>query len=190
MKKFFNSGFMLIYKDALIKNIAIVFLAWIVFEIDDTEFLNLYYTKLLIVCLTLFKITFFFIQSILKIFEVSDKEMSYHHFLIFMGINILIIIISFTIDFICLYDVDPNSFEGIPHNVSFFTSSFELFYVSMLSFNNLGFYDVIPIGKASKILVMIEIFAYISSVIFILSDFWSLKESLLEVKKCKNPTDT
>jgi hypothetical protein len=174
-----------LFKDVFIKNIALLVFGLLIFYVDDKEFLNVFYTKWLIIALALFKTSFFFAQSIIKIFETSDKQVSYHHFLIFMGVNILLIIISFTIDFVCLYEVDPSSFEGLPSNLSFLNSTFELFYLSVLGFNNLGFYDVIPMGKASKLLVMMEIFAYISSIIFILSDFMSLKESLLEIKNRK-----
>jgi hypothetical protein len=174
---------MKLFRETLFKNIALLFFGWLVFYIDDKEFLNVYYTKWLILGLALFKTAFFFVQCIIKIFEASDQEVSYHHFLIFMGINIFLIIISFTIDFVCLYEVEPGSFAGFPSNLSFFNSCFELFYLSVLGFNNLGFYDVVPMGKASKLLVMTEIFAYIASIIFILSDFMSLKESLLELKK-------
>ncbi|MDX2190821.1 MAG: ion transporter [Bacteroidota bacterium] len=170
-----------LFRDTLLKNIALVIFGWVIFYIDDKEFLEIYYTKWLIIGLATFKTVFFFVQSIKKIFETSDKEVSYHHFLIFMGINIVLIIISFTIDFICLHQVDAHAFMGISANSSFFDICFEMLYFSVLGFNNLGFYDVIPMGKAAKILVMEEIFAYICTIIFILSDFMSLKESLLTI---------
>ncbi len=171
------------FKDTLIKNIVILGLGYLIFYIDDKEFLDDFYTKLLIVGISFLKVSFFFIQSLVKILEVSDKNIAYYHFLIFMAKNIFLIILSFTIDFICIYQVDPTSFSGIPETLSFWESSFELFYVSILGFNNLGFYDVIPMSKAVKVLVIMEVFAYMSTIIFILSDFMSLKESFIAVRE-------
>jgi hypothetical protein len=100
-----------------------------------------------------------------------------------MLINVAVLIISFAVDFLCLYEISPSNFEGLPDNLTFGELFFEFIYFSMLGFNNLGFYDVIPKSLASKALVIMEIISYFSTIIFVLSDFISLKESIVAMKE-------
>ena len=174
---FFNS---LDTRDILIKYFVIIFLGLVVFYFDDQEIIDSETNTWLILILAFGKVTFFIIQSLNKINHVIDKNVAYFRFLIFMAVNILAIIVSFGIDFFCLYTIDPTNFTGLAETSSIPERLFEFIYLSMLGFNNLGFYDVTPIGMPSKILVMIEILIYYFTIIVILSDFISLRDSILE----------
>ena len=174
---FFNS---LDTRDILIKYFVIIFLGLVVFYFDDQEIIDSETNTWLILILAFGKVTFFIIQSLNKINHVIDKNVAYFRFLIFMAVNILAIIVSFGIDFFCLYTIDPTNFTGLAETSSIPERLFEFIYLSMLGFNNLGFYDVTPIGMPTKILVMIEILIYYFTIIVILSDFISLRDSILE----------
>ena len=117
--------------------------------------------------------------------EISMKNVAFHKFLIFMFINVMILIISFSVDFLCLYEINPSNFEGLPKNLSYGELFFEFIYLSMLGFNNLGFYDVVPKSMAARTLVILEIISYFLTIVFVLSDFVSLKDSIVELKKKK-----
>ena len=54
---------------------------------------------------------------------------------------------------------------------------YELVYFSLLNFSNFGFGDVVPLSIFGKTIVTIEIIISFVTIIFILSDFVSLKES-------------
>ena len=179
---FFNS---LDTRDILIKYFVIIFLGLVVFYFDDQEIVDSETNTWLILILAFGKVTFFIIQSLNKINHVIDKNVAYFRFLIFMAVNILAIIVSFGIDFFCLYTIDPTNFTGLAETSSIPERLFEFIYLSMLGFNNLGFYDVTPIGMPSKILVMIEILIYYFTIIVILSDFISLRDSILEERLTK-----
>lgn len=182
VKAFFNS---VDTRDIVLKYIVIIFLGLVVFYFDDHEILNPTINTWLILILALGKVTFFIIQSLRKISHVIDKNVAYFRFLIFMTVNILAIIVSFGIDFFCLYTIDPTNFTGLSESHSIPALLFEFVYLSMLGFNNLGFYDITPISMPSKILVMVEILIYYFTIILILSDFISLRDSILEERLTK-----
>jgi hypothetical protein len=165
------------FKDIIIRYLLVILLGFLVFYIDSFEFLENTFTKLLILTLVLFKCLFFFIQSFKKILEATRNDVAYYHFLVFMAINIALIILSFGVDFLCLYQVEPSSFLGINPTISFERKVFELFYFSLLNFSNFGYGEILPVSLTCKVLVMIEILISFVTIIFVLSDFVSLKES-------------
>ncbi len=177
VKSFFNS---LDTRDIIIKYLVIIFLGLVIFYFDDQEIVDPTVNTWFILILALGKVFFFVNQSLRKISHVIDKNVAYFRFLIFMTVNILAVIISFGVDFFCLYTIDPTNFTGPaePHGIPGLL--FEFIYLSMLGFNNLGFYDVTPISMVAKTLVMIEILIYYFTIILILSDFISLRDSILE----------
>jgi hypothetical protein len=173
-------------RDILLKYAVIILFGWLIFWFDDQEILNERLNTLLVILIASSKTTFFVVQSLRKIGEVIDKNVAYFKFLLFMSVNIFVIIVSYAIDFFSLYTINHHHFSGLQENTSNFRLMFEFLYLSMLGFNNLGFYDVVPIGFSAKILVMMEIVIYYFAIVLILSDFISLKDSILEERLNKS----
>jgi hypothetical protein len=165
------------FKNFILKYLFVIFMGFVVFYIDSLEFVDVIVTKFLILILVIFKSIFFFTESFKKILEATKNDIAYHNFLIFMAVDISLIVLSFGIDFLCLYQVQPLSFSGISPNLSFGKRIFEMIYFSLLNFSNFGFGEIIPVSMFGKIIVTIEIIISFITIIFILSDFVSLKES-------------
>jgi len=165
------------FKKFILKYLFVIFMGVLVFYVDSLEFVDDLFTKFLILGLVVFKSIFFFIESFRKILEATKNDVAYHNFLIFMAVDIALIVLSFGIDFLCLYQVQPTSFIGISPDLNFGERTFELIYFSLLNFSNFGFGEIIPVSMFGKTIVTIEIIISFITIIFILSDFVSLKES-------------
>ena len=142
------------YKEIIVKYFIIILGGFFIFYLENKEILESHYTTLLVVIIALIKLGMLFFDSYNKIMEISMKNVAFHKFLIFMFINVMILIISFSVDFLCLYEINPSNFEGLPKNLSYGELFFEFIYLSMLGFNNLGFYDVVPKSMAARTLVI------------------------------------
>jgi hypothetical protein len=167
-------------RDIMIKYMVIIIFGVAVFYLDELEILDASINTPFIIIISLSKTAFFVHQSLRKIYQVINKNVAYFRFLIFMTVNILTIVMSFGVDFFCLYQVDHSHFSGLSDDFGYMRLIFEFIYMSMLGFNNLGFYDVIPASVAAKSLVMVEILIYYFSIVLILSDFISLRDSIIE----------
>lgn len=167
-------------RDIFIKYLVIILFGVAAFYFDELEIVNETLNTIFILSISISKTAFFIHQSLRKISEVINKNVAYFRFLIFMMVNILLIIVSYGVDFFCLHQVNPAHFSGVPALAGNTRLVFEFVYMSLLGFNNLGFYDVIPVSVAAKSLVMIEIIIYYFSIILILSDFISLRDSIIE----------
>jgi hypothetical protein len=184
----FEKNYFMNFKDITLKSLAIISLGLTIFYIDYFEFWNPLYTTILLVIISLFKSGFFVIQSYKKISDTSNQNVEYYHFLFFMAINIVLIIISFGIDFFCLHQIDPKAFSGVYVHASIFRQLFEFLYYSSLNMTNFGFAETLPISMTAKFLTSIEVFLSFVAIIFVLSDFISLRESLNKRKsEQKNP---
>ncbi len=166
------------YWEVIIKYGIIVFLGFIIFYIDDQDFFYSSVTLALINVISILKTAYFIQFSYKKIIEISISEIAYHTFLGFMLVNISMIMLSFAVDYLCVYQVDPKSFVGIDPKFSFPELAFEFWYFSVLNFSFFGYGMIMPTTIPSKIVVMLEVLISFLSIVFILSDFVSLKESL------------
>ncbi|PJZ54985.1 ion transporter [Leptospira adleri] len=145
--------------------------------LDEIEFSGIE-IKYLIVLLAGTKSIYFFIKGFRKISELSVMDLKYYEFLVFIAVNISVIIVSFGLDFFCLYRVDPASFSGLPSGAAVFGLLFKFFYFSLMIFTNIGIIKIIPESTEAEVAVIFEAILSFITIIFVLSDFLSLKESL------------
>ncbi len=132
----------------------------------------------LLILTSLCKTAFFGLENIRQLAEATRSNLAYHRFMLLMLVNMIQIILSFGLDFHCLHVVNPASFSIILEFPTQFETVFEFIYVSTLNFTFFGYGDVTPQTVPAKFMTMTEILLAFITVIFLLSDFISLKESL------------
>ncbi len=136
----------------------------------------------LVVLLSFAKTTWFIFENSQQLIRATAQNIPYHRFLAIMVTNMSQIALSYAIDFYCLYRANAASFSGIDPTLTHFELMFEFGYFSVLNFSFFGYGDITPATIPSKITVLSEIVLAFLTVIFILSDFISLKESLQKRK--------
>lgn len=172
-------------QSALINSLIITIVGFIVFYIDDRDFFDYRLTLGLAIAICILKCSYFIMVSYHKILEASVKNTAYYKFILFMSINIFVIIISFAIDYFCLIEIDPTCLKGINLHTSLPEKFFDCFYFSLLNFSFFGYGDIMPATIPSKTILMIETLISYLSIIIVLSDFVSLKDSLAEMNDKK-----
>lgn len=141
----------------------------------------------LIFAVTIGKIYFFITNSYKKLIHISRSDITYFSFLAFVSMNIFLMVVSFCVDYFCIFIVDPNSFSGVEDATTIPSQIFKFFYLSFLLFTNMGVANVVPVTMAAECMVMFEAIISFITIIFILSDFVNLKDSLLSIgKETKN----
>ncbi len=138
---------------------------------------------LLVMTLALAKTAFFFVENLQHILLATSHNIPYHRFLGLMGVNMAQITLSFALDYWCLESADKGSFSAFQESWSQAEILFECFFFSVLNFSFFGFGDVTPQTIPAKIVTMMEVILAFFTVIFLLSDFISLKDSLRGEKK-------
>lgn len=105
-------------------------------------------------------------------------DQPYHKFLVLMAYNMFQATISFGADFFSLERVKPDSLSGINSVNNISELAFDCIFSSLLNFSFFGFGDVTPATVSAKLIVMMEVVCGFITVIFLLSDFVSIKQSI------------
>ncbi|HWA35232.1 MAG TPA: hypothetical protein VG737_13925 [Cyclobacteriaceae bacterium] len=171
----------------IIQNVLIILFCFIVLYLDQMEFKSTH-NALLVIFFSLVKSGFFVVMGFRKILYFSKSDLRYHHFLLFIGLSIGLMMVSFATDYFCLYQIDERSFAGIDPDVTLGEEIFKFFFFSVLIFSNLGVASVVPSSIPAEFVMMTEGVLSFITIILVLSDFISLKESLQGIqKKLKTP---
>jgi hypothetical protein len=173
------------YKQILYKYLLIAVSGFVFYWVDDQAFFNPLVTTFFIVLFSAMKSAYYVFFSYKKILEASQKEVAYHDFMLFMMVNISMVIFSFGVDFFCLNQVNSDNFVGIAPDLTTSELIFETWYFSVLNFSFFGYGEIMPTTVAGKLIIVMEVLMSFVTLVFILSDFLSLKESILEHLKKK-----
>jgi hypothetical protein len=133
---------------------------------------------LVVVAVAFAKTVFFFVENLQHILMATQDDMPYHRVLGLMGVNMAQITLAFALDYWCLEMAEPASFSSIDAAWNQGEQLFEFFFFSVLNFSFFGFGDVTPQTIPAKLVTMMEVLLAFFTVIFLLSDFVSLKDSL------------
>lgn len=163
--------------------VVIVVVALSIHAIWSQQWMSSHAVCLLVMTLALAKTAFFFVENLQHILLATSHNIPYHRFLGLMGVNMAQITLSFALDYWCLESADKGSFSAFQDTWSQAEILFECFFFSVLNFSFFGFGDVTPQTIPAKIVTMMEVILAFFTVIFLLSDFISLKDSLRDEKK-------
>ena len=166
------------YQRNLLEFLIIIFLAEAVMLMQHKNLLDNNGLYSLIVVFCWLKTMWFIYETSLDLAAATRKNMPYHQFLVIVGINMIQIVCSFALDFYLLLKVDIKCFNGIDPNFSEAKLLFECFYFSALNFSYFGYGDITPANIPAKLVTLTGILLGFMTVIFILSDFITLKDSI------------
>jgi hypothetical protein len=134
--------------------------------------------KWLVVILATAKTGYYFGETLLHLVHATACDLPYHRFLVLMGYNMAEVTLSFAIDFYCLQTLDSGSFAGLDVTKGQGVLLFDCFYFSVLNFSFFGYGDILPQTIPAKLVMLLEVVTAFTTVIFLISDFVSMKESM------------
>lgn len=117
-------------------------------------------------------------ENLKQLYEAAQSNLAHHRFLVLMGINMSQMILSFAFDFHLLFCLNNGCFSGVAKDVGQMEALFDFVYLSTLNFSFFGYSDILPQSVPAKIVNLTEIVLAFVTVIFLLSDFISLKDSI------------
>ncbi len=158
--------------------VVILFTAWLTWLLIGSGVMRAGWLCAIIAVIALAKTAFFFIENLQSLLEATATDVPYHRFMGLMMVNMAQITLSFGCDYWCLEKAFPKSLGGIDTTLTAFEMMFECFYFSFLNFTFFGYGDITPQTIPAKLVTMMELLMAFFTVIFLLSDFISLKDAL------------
>lgn len=124
------------------------------------------------------KTVYYFGETLWHLVQATASDLPYHRFLLLMAYNMAEVTLSYAIDFFCLLQIDRTNFSGIDENLSGASLMFECLYFSVLNFSFFGYGDITPSTIPAKLVMLLEVITAFTTVIFLISDFVSMKDSM------------
>lgn len=164
-------------RNILLQHLGVLLIGILIFFVEKLEVANLFWEKLILILVSLGKSVYFVEHSFRKIEEASVNNISYNKFLSIILLNIMLIVVSFGVDFMCMLQIDPNSFRGMA-NTGFIDTAFDAFYYSLVSFTTVAYGDIIPLTKSARTITILEVVVAYVTTIIIISNFVQIKDSM------------
>lgn len=158
--------------------LAVILLGVIIFLLDYYERFGPLTNEVVLFLLMAFKSAWFIVLTFRRIRSTLETEFFYHEFLSFIVYYVLLIILSFAVDFYCLYRIDPTAFAGIQQNRRVLDEFVTFSYFSIASFTTVGFGDILPHSTTAQVFVSAEVMLAFFFNILVIANIVQIRESM------------
>jgi|TARA_Y100001933_G_scaffold57561_1_gene57557 hypothetical protein len=142
-----------LFTTSVVVVLSLSYVLW-VNENPDSLFL-----PVLVVGLAFVKTIFIVRLTFLQLSKIIGESHQLTHVLTLFAVLIVLIILSFSADYLALYVLNSENFKSATSiNGSFLLEFFEFTYFSLITFSSVGFGDIVPLTISGKLLVIMEVF--------------------------------
>ncbi len=159
------------------KFLFVVFIGVVIFMIGRKELGNSTVNEAILLIYSLAKTVFFFSLLFDRIRLTADHHVGYTDILTFIGYNTLLVVMSYAIDYLCLYEINQHSFTGITTRSELIPHLITFFYFSIATFSTAGFGDITPHTTVAQLLISSEMMLSWFLTILVIANFSSIRET-------------
>ena len=166
MRKYYNKEFTRL----LLQHLLMLLIGFTVFILEEYQHLPSRVNLIILFGVAAVKATYFTLANFKNIYNIRVKDKSFNHFLILTGTNILLIVVSFGLDYYCINKIVPSSISGL-NSTNSAEQFLECLYFSIVTFSTTGFGDVTPNNIYARGLVAMEIIVAFTATIFVIANY-------------------
>jgi hypothetical protein len=159
---------------------AVLLAGTFVFLADYQEVSSPYYREWGLVAISMAK-SIWFVRFVVRRIRLSTTQAFYfHEFMAFIGMSIVLFILSYSIDYYCLYQISPGAFRGLSDQPNLLDDFLTFFYFSVTTFTTAGLGDIVPNSASARIFTASELTISFFFTIFIIANLGTLRDSFKE----------
>lgn len=160
------------------KYLAVILAGLAIFLLDYYELANPDADEIVLFIISILKGAYF-IYFVFRTIKVTiHKDFYFHEFLTFVVISILLVILSFAIDYYCLFRIKGDAFAGLVTKSNILTEFISFLYFSISVFTTAGFGDIKPNNTTSQIMVSTELMIAFFFTILVIANIAHIRDSL------------
>ena len=153
-----------------------------IYFLDSFEFANPLANEILLSFISLLKAAYFIYFVFRTIKETAHKEFDFPEFMGFVVTSILLVILSFAIDYYCLFRINAQAFAGLIPKQNILTEFISFVYYSISVFTTAGFGDIKPNSTSAQIFVSTELMIAFFFTILVIANIGHLRSSFVNKK--------
>lgn len=157
--------------------VIVILLGSVIFLADYYEMANPFTREVVLAIVSMVK-SAWFVRFVMRRIRASvEHEFYFHEFIAFIGVSVIMFIMSYAIDFYCLYQIRPDAFRGLPVEPDLLRDFSTFFYFSVTNFTTAGLGDILPNAPTARIFVAFELIISFFFTILILTNISNLRDS-------------
>lgn len=159
------------------KYFTVILIGLLIFMLDYYGLADPVTNEIILFVLSIAKAAYFIFFVFQTIKETAHKEFYFHEFISFAVVSIILVIVSFAIDYYCLFRISSGSFAGtIPKN-NIVTEFISFFYYSISVFTTAGFGDIKPNSTNAQVFVSMELMIAFFFTILVIANISHIRSS-------------
>lgn len=162
---------------------AVLLVGTIVFLADYQEVASPYYREWVLVAISMVKSIWFVRFVIRRIRLTTTQTFYFHEFMAFIGMSIVLFVLSYSIDYYCLYQISPDAFHGLSSQTNLLDDFLTFFYYSVTTFTTAGLGDIVPNSASARIFTASELIISFFFTIFIIANLSTLRDSFKQKRQ-------
>lgn len=160
--------------------LVVIVMGLIIFLIDYYELANPNTNEIILFAISVAKSGYFIYFVFKTIKETAYKKFYFYEFMSFIVVSILLVIISFAIDYYCLFRIKADAFAGLIPKSSIITEFITFFYYSISVFTTAGFGDVKPNNTSAQIFVSMELLIAFFFTVLVIANIGHIRNSFVQ----------
>ena len=173
----------LFHSNTTYKYLVVIGLGFVIFMLDYLELTNPFANEVLLFCVSASKSAYFIWYTFSNIRSTVEREFYYHEFVPFVAMSVVLIILSFGLDYYCLYQINPKAFSGDFQPLNLANDFLTFLYFSVTTFTTAGLGDIAPNSLSARVFVMLELFIAFFFTILVIANITQIRESFAQKKK-------
>ena len=168
---------------SIYKYLFVIITGIVIYFLDYFELANPVANEIILSVISLLKAAYFIYFVFRTIKETAHKEFDFTEFMRFVVISILLVILSFALDYYCLFKINQQAFIGIIPKQNIITEFISFFYYSISVFTTAGFGDIKPNSTSAQVFVSMELMIAFFFTILVIANITHIRASFKEKVK-------
>ena len=163
--------------------LGVIFAGLLIFLLDYFEFVNAFAREVMLLPVVLYKSGYFIWFLLARLRRTADEPFYFHHFARFLALSVFLVVLSFALDYYCLFRIDETAFRGmLPHGV-LIAEFFNFFYFSVSTFTTAGFGDIVPNSLVAQSFVTLQLSIGWLCTVLVIGNVAHIRESISQKKE-------
>lgn len=174
-----NTG--ILHLPTIYKFLLVIILGIVGFNVGRREIGNDAINESLLFIYSLTKAIYICRAFLLRIRATANAQLKHSDIISFIGFNALLLVLSYGVDYLTLYEINPLSFSGITTHNQLIPHITAFIYYSISVFSTAGFGDILPKTVAAQILVSSEMMLSWFLTILVIANFATIRATFKNI---------
>jgi hypothetical protein len=179
----------MVHLPTIYKFVFVILLGVVGFNVGRREIGDDYVNEVLLFIYCFGKAIYICKSFLNRIRETANDHLKHTDIISFIGFNALLLVVSYGVDYLTLFEINPASFTGITTHDHLIPHITAFIYYSISVFSTAGFGDILPKTVAAQVLVSSEMLLSWFMTILVIANFGTIRAAFKQSEADEKSTN-